>query len=176
MSNEGKALESLLNEAVHSVDRGDLSSAKAGSKDILKRVPNHSAALAYLGDIERRMGNLVTAETLIRKAVNAGSPHPIAFSALHAVLMDSGRMPEALAAINQAVEANPNEPILFFTRAQTLESMGHLSDARAAVKQCRVLQPEWPAATGLEASILRKMGYGEKSYRYPTRPTGHIIT
>ncbi len=98
----------LLAEARQHETAGDLNTAEATYRRVLKHSPRHIEALCGLGSVARRTGRLELAIRSFRRAVTADEGYPISRLHLADSLVDARRDEEALQEYRRALLLNPD--------------------------------------------------------------------
>ncbi|HEV1993493.1 MAG TPA: tetratricopeptide repeat protein, partial [Candidatus Acidoferrum sp.] len=113
--------------------------------------PDHAQALAYLGDIEMKSGNLEKAVLSLKKAVQLKADIHIAYADLGAIFMEQKHYPDALAALQRAVKLDPAQPDTHFRLGRLYQAMGNTPAANQEFAKVRELHQK------TSEDILEKM-------------------
>ena len=101
--------------------------------------PDHPQALAYLGDIEVKSGDLEKAVLLLKKAVRLNADIGIAHADLGAIYMEQKNYEDALAALQRAVKLDPALPDTHFRLGRLYQAMGKVPAANQEFAKVREL-------------------------------------
>jgi predicted O-linked N-acetylglucosamine transferase (SPINDLY family) len=145
----------------HALDchqRGLLTEAQKGYRQILKKHPNHFDALHLLGVSEQQLGNYEAAMRLITRALLVDQKSAAAHLNLGSLLMDLGRLEEAVASSSKAIELDPGFVNAYYNRGNALLALGHLTDAVASFGKVVAINPQHVGAHNNCGTALSKMG------------------
>ena len=113
--------------------------AKAAFECELAVDPDHAQALAYLGDIEMKKGDLEKAAILLKKAVQLKPDIRIAYADLGSIYIDQKQYHEALAALQRALQIDPNQSETHFRLGRLYRAMGDTAAANEEFAKVREL-------------------------------------
>ena len=120
---------------------GRLADAQHEYREILRRTPNHPQALHRLGVLAQQTGDLVAAETLLRRAL-AADDRPVAVHlSLARVLERAGKIEPARQIVNRVVTDHPDEYAGHYQLGSMHHRAGNLEQALAAYQRARELRP-----------------------------------
>jgi tetratricopeptide (TPR) repeat protein len=120
---------------------GDLERASGYFKKILATDPNHYESLAYSGITASETGDVPTAESLLKRAVERKPETFLPHFALGALYANASRWEEAERALMRAVEIAP-VPSAFLLLGTVLREKGEVGRAIAVLEEGRRQQPD----------------------------------
>jgi predicted O-linked N-acetylglucosamine transferase (SPINDLY family) len=138
--------------------RGLLTEAQTGYRQILKKHPNHFDALHLLGVSEQQLGNHEAAMRLIKRALLVDAKSAAAHLNLGSLLMDMGRPEEAIVSSDKAIELDPGFVNAHYNRGNALLALGHLTDAVASFGNALAINPRYVEAHNNCGNALSRMG------------------
>lgn len=127
--------------AVQHHQAGELAEARAGYERCLALSPNHCHALANLGSICRRLGQLDAALIHLRRAVTLLPNDASAHYNLANALRDAGDLEAAEVSYRQAASLNPQDAGIPYNLGILRTQMGREEAARAAYRQAITANP-----------------------------------
>lgn len=155
---DAKTLGERFKRAVGCHQRGDLTSAARGYREILAQAPRHFDTLLYLGLIEAQHGNAVEGVNLMRRAVEVNPNAEAAHLNLGNVLLELGRAEESLQCFNRAVGINRRSPMALNSQGLALLEMQRNPEALAAFDRALLLQPDYVEALSNRGNALLQLG------------------
>ena len=120
---------------------GDLERASGYFKKILAADPNHYESLAYSGITASETGDVPTAESLLKRAVERKPETFLPHFALGALYANASRWEEAERSLMRAVEIAP-VPSAFLLLGTVLREKGEVGRAIAVLEEGRRQQPD----------------------------------
>jgi arylsulfatase A-like enzyme/Flp pilus assembly protein TadD len=134
-------LDTRLQEVFALYTSGDLASALARCRELVRLRPGMSVSLLALAHLERERGNLDAAVEALRKAVALDPDDTVAAALLGATLTQAGRAPEAAALLEPyAGRGDPDVDVLV-ARALALAKLGRTSEALATLARAGEVEP-----------------------------------
>ena len=125
------------------ISLADQENAERHAKDVLRRNRNAPLANYVMGSIAFGRGNLVDAETFLRKAADAAQPVALALNDLAEILRRTKRLPEAEAYARKAVAVAPGLYVAWETLGSVLmDQNAGLSEAEACIRKACELSKE----------------------------------
>lgn len=165
LSNE--RLAALLSGALEAQRRGELPTAEALYRDILKDIQDQPDALHYLGCIHLQNNEVVEAESLIRRAIGI-HPLGVMFQNLAACLDLQGRCDEAIKALRSAYALAEDDLELGWRLAVRYLERKEWEAGRVLLESLLARHPQWPEALinlGNCYKELEMPGRAEQTYR-----------
>ena len=153
-----KTLGERFKRAVGCHQRGDLTGAARGYREILAQAPRHFDTLLYLGLIEAQHGNAVEGVNLMRRAVEVNPNAEAAHLNLGNVLLELGRAEESLQCFNRAVGINRRSPMALNSQGLALLEVQRNPEALAAFDRALLLQPDYVEALSNRGNALLQLG------------------
>ncbi len=154
--------QALLSRAVQAHERGDLVTAQAGYREVLRQIPEQADALHLLGVIADQQGRHDEAVALIGRALAAVPGAAVFHGNLGTALLALGREGEAEAAYREALRLEPgyldgrlNLANLLLRQARAEEASGHYAAVVTA------LPNQLDARLGLATALLQSSRPGE---------------
>ncbi|HKQ77175.1 MAG TPA: tetratricopeptide repeat protein [Blastocatellia bacterium] len=141
-----------IEEAVASFERGDLDRARQLFKEALSAAPKNTTALAFLGLIADRSGNLAEAEAYFGQVVKLDPDQASARNNYGAILLKLGRRREATEQFEASLRLDNRQLNALANLAQLRAASGVKEDLRAALELL-----ERAAAISSDAEITRAM-------------------
>jgi arylsulfatase A-like enzyme/Flp pilus assembly protein TadD len=141
-SSQGKA---ALAEAMLASGRYD--EARAELEEALKLDPENTRALALLGPVYGRAGELALAAKTLEKAIALGETSPEIRRNLALVYIQEGKLQRALAELQRASQDAPSDASIWFTLGNTYLQGKNGGRAAEAFEKALTLRPGWPEAT-----------------------------
>jgi predicted O-linked N-acetylglucosamine transferase (SPINDLY family) len=108
---------------------GDLAQAQAGYIEVLKRQPGHFDALHMLGVSEHQLGNLQSAERLVRHSLLVDPQSAASRYALGVILSALRRNDEALVCFDDLINVTPDFVDAHIKRGLLLSGLGRFAEA-----------------------------------------------
>ena len=153
-----KTLGERFKRAVGCHQRGDLTGAARGYREILAQAPRHFDTLLYLGLIEAQHGNAVEGVNLMRRAVEVNPNAEAAHLNLGNVLLELGRAEESLQCFNRAGGINRRSPMALNSQGLALLEVQRNPEALAAFDRALLLQPDYVEALSNRGNALLQLG------------------
>jgi tetratricopeptide (TPR) repeat protein len=147
-----------LLDAVAAHRRGDLDSAEAAYRAILRRQQKHYDATQLLGALLHQRGRNKEAETVLRRAIVLNPKISIAHNNLGNAVRALGRSEEALGHFGRAIVLDPGYADAFNNRGNALNDLGYSADALADYDCALLKNPEHANALQKSARILAELG------------------
>lgn len=147
---------------------GDLDRAEAGYRRVLKREPEHPAALHLLGLVATSRGQWADAERLLNRALKAMPTLATAYMDLGTILGRLGRPADAEASYRQAIARDPQLAPAHVNLAMLLQERGAHAEAVALCREAVRLSNGLMEAHLVLAGALRALGdfaAAEPAYR-----------
>lgn len=123
-----------LQDALGSIQRGDLARAHTLLIVVLDAAPEQPDALQLLAGLARRRGDDATAEDLWRRSLAAQPAQPHVLNNLANLLGRQGRAAEALDMLQHALSMNPRYADAHYNRARLLQALGRRAEAAEALQ------------------------------------------
>lgn len=140
--------------------QGQFALAESAYRAILAKHPQQPDALHYLGVLAQQKGDSVTAERLIRQAIEI-SPLPVMWSNLASVLSSLGQGGEAIECRLKAWRQEPENLDFGFNLATDYLLRKQWSKAKDVLDQLIEKKREWPAALLNLANCEKNLGNSE---------------
>jgi choline-sulfatase len=134
-----------LAEAFLASDRYE--EARALLEEAVRIDPDNTRALALLGPIYGRAGELPLAAKTLERAVALGETSAEIRRNLALVYMQEGRIPRAVAELQKASEDSPSDAAVWFTLGNAYLRSRNGDRAAQAFESALALRPDWPEAT-----------------------------
>jgi predicted O-linked N-acetylglucosamine transferase (SPINDLY family) len=147
--------------ALHRI--GQLDDALAGYKQVLKKRPNHFAALHLLGLCEHQGGDSEAAVRLLRRALLLDPQSAAIHSDLGTVLVALHRLEEALDHCDQAIALKPDFADAYYNRGNVLSGLGRFADAVASFDRAIAINPQHANALNNKGNALHELGRFEEA-------------
>ena len=146
----------LLNDAVFSLQEGDVEAAEKKYIAAIRIAPKEKDAYLGLGDVYRKQGQIEEAKETYRFVIQLDPSGDQAHVRLAELAEEIGNTEEAVQEYEQAVLLNDNISSRFSKLAELLASLGQYDTAREAILQAVELEPENPKYLDMatEISIL----------------------
>jgi len=142
---------------------GNPVNAEAYARQVVRRMPEHAAALTLLAKIikyrlrvdqaEYRQG-LAEAENLLTQAIGLQPEYPNAWLQLGEAQRATGRLSEASASFRRAVELDPSLSGAYVGMGMMLFRQGHVQQAKAWLARAVELSPDDLSTTAKYAELL----------------------
>jgi len=177
MSNEDfSELQSIWDDARHSIEQGDYDKAIEIYRYILIRYSDYPVAIehanAYLGDIFLTLRQLNAAEEHIKKAIHLESEKPGYYYILGFIYSIERRWNEAIPEFEKAIEKEPNNGEYLRGLAWAIYSSGDVATGLASLEKASCLAPtnvniltDLAAAYLLSININKAKEYAERAVR-----------
>jgi len=160
-------LDTQLNRATASFDRGELAQAEHACRSVLAAHPNNAAALHLLGLVRARGGDRREGEQLLRRSVELDPTDTRLRLNLATFLRRAGRLEEAERVYRRVLQLAPGERGARHGLVLTLDSLGRGRDAEI---QCRTLvdsdrnSPDGWAALGFVLANQNRLLEAREAY------------
>lgn len=164
----GLDIRSVLTEAVHLHQAGQLERAATLYRKILTADPKCADALHLSGMVALQQGQAKTAAELIRRAIALNDREAAYHFHLALALQTLEDMEGAVAGYRRALTLKPNDPDVHNNMGNALAAQGKLEDAVAALRRALALQPGNAVAHNNLGNVQRSMGLldaAEDSFR-----------
>lgn len=146
-----------LLDAVAAHRRGDLDTAEAGYRAILRAQPNHFDATHLLGAVLAARGRNKEAETILRRAIALNPKVAAAHNNLGNAVKAQGRVEESLGLYDKAIALDPNYTDAFNNRGNVHLKLGYSEQALSDYDRALTLNPNYINALQNSAKILAEM-------------------
>ena len=113
-------LLSLLNKAKNEYNQNKLEDCEKTCREILKSVPENSAALRGLGCVMQSKGNIKKALEYYNKALNFSKNKEIEYTLIGTIYYNEENLEEAIKYYNLAIEVNDNYDLAYEGRNQSM--------------------------------------------------------
>lgn len=137
---------------------GKLGQAEQLCQIILKKQPNDSEVLYFLGLIYAEQKNLDLAIQYIKRSLQFNSVNADAYFALGIAMQQKGLTEEAMSHFQKAINLNPNNSEAYNCMANSLEEKGQLDEAIANYQKALQLDPTNTNAYYRLGNTLKKYG------------------
>jgi len=114
--------------------------AEEAFRSELANNPEHSLALAYLGDTEIRLNHSEEAVPYLERAVRLQPSIAIAHVDLAAIYEGKGRKDDAVRELKTAEELSPDDPSIHWRLGRFYQSIGRTAEAKAEFDKTRSMQ------------------------------------
>lgn len=170
MADPGKrvTVQEALDRALRLQKAGKLAEAAALCQQVLKALPEHPAALHFLGILNRRMGRIDAAIALLRRAIAADPDNAHYVSNLGTALEAAGKHDLALGAYRRAAAMKPDFAEAHHKQGTLLNALGRRQEAAAALERAVALKPgdaNWRLAFGVTLGALKRHAEAEAEFR-----------
>lgn len=152
-----KANHRLL-EAVAAHRRGQLDTAEAAYREILRAEPRHFDATHLLGAILCARGKNKEAEAMLRRAVTLNPKVAAAQNNLGNAVKAQGRSEESLAYYDRAIALDGRYADAFNNRGNVYHDLGRPEEALSDYDRALSVNPNYPNALQKSAKILADLG------------------
>ncbi len=163
----------LLGEAGSASMKAALAEAHLGSgrydearvllEEALKLEPENARALALLGPVYGRAGELPMAAKTLEKAIALGETSPEIRRNLALVYMQQGKLQRGVAELQKASAAAPSDASIWFTLGNAYLRSKNGGRAAEAFERALELRPDWPEATFNLALAYQSGGQPKKA-------------
>ncbi len=136
------ALDAILQEVVSLYRAGDLESALARCRDLVRLRPDSPLSLLHLAHIERESGDLPAAVETLRKAFVLNSEDATTVSLLGTYLTQAGRAREAVDLLEPYSRRETPDVEVLIARSLALAKLGRTKDALAMLERAREVDPK----------------------------------
>jgi tetratricopeptide (TPR) repeat protein/SAM-dependent methyltransferase len=153
----GLDIRSVLTEAVHLHQAGQLEQAAALYRKVLTADPNSADALHLLGMVALQQGQAKTAAELIRKAIALNDREAAYHFHLALALQTQNDMQGAVTNYRRALALKPNDPDVYNNMGNALAALDKPEDAVAAFRSALALQPGNAVAHNNLGNVQRSM-------------------
>jgi tetratricopeptide (TPR) repeat protein len=137
---------------------GHFAEAEVGYRKILKKRPHHFDALHALGICAHQMGDSLTAERLLKRALLLDAQAALTHYALGVVLAVLQRKDEALACFDKLIAIKADFVEAHFQRGNVLLELGRFPEAIASFDNAIALDPHHVNALTYKGHALHKLG------------------
>lgn len=131
----------------------------------LELIPDRVSTLNNLATVKIRLNKLAEAEELARRAVEASSNSPEAWTNLGIALGTRGLWEEALQACDRALEYNPGSTETWLTKATNLRELGRFAEALLACDQGLKFEPAKYELLHARSLILNDLGRQDEAQK-----------
>ena len=153
--------KAALAEAYLAVERYD--EARALLEEALRLEPENTRALALLGPVYGRAGELELAAKTLEKAVALGETSPEIRKNLALVYVQQGKLPRAMAELQKASEDAPSDASIWFALGNAYLRGRNGGRAAQAFERALTLRVDWPEATFNLALAYQSSGQPKKA-------------
>lgn len=147
-----------LQEAINAHRAGDIATAGALYRSILKAQPRHAEALNLLATLYQQQGKFQEAIPLSTRATLLQPSRPDYHSNLGAALRSTGNLTKAAASFRKALALNPNHLESQFNLAMTLRESGDIAGATQGFRTILLTKPSFIPALEMLAQTLIGQG------------------
>jgi len=145
----------ILEKAIQLHCKDDLPQAKQLYEQILYKEPENAMALHLLGAIALSVGNMVVAETLIKKSLKVDPTIVDAYNNLGTLYEIAGKLEESIEHYLKALKINPELADIHFNLANVLRSLGKSNDSYDHFKKATTLKQNFAAAYRQMTSVKK---------------------
>jgi arylsulfatase A-like enzyme/tetratricopeptide (TPR) repeat protein len=142
---------------------GRYDEARALLEEALKLEPENTRALALLGPVYGRAGDLPLAAKTLERAVALGETSPEIRRNLALVYMQQGKLQRAVAELQKASEDAPSDASIWFSLGNAYLRGKNGARAAEALERALALRPDWPEATFNLALAYQSGGQPQKA-------------
>jgi arylsulfatase A-like enzyme/Flp pilus assembly protein TadD len=135
------ALDAMLQEVVSDYSAGDLQSALARCRELVRRRPRMAISLLYLAHLEREAGHLPAAIEALQKAAALSPSDPTTVALLGTYLVEAGRAGEAVDVLSPAARSQEPDVEVLIARGLALAKAGRIPEALASLDRAREVDP-----------------------------------
>jgi tetratricopeptide (TPR) repeat protein len=135
------ALDTAMERVVGSYLAGDLPTALAQARELVRRRPGMRLALLQLAHLERESGDMEAAIEALKRALALDRGDDLAASLLGSYLVQAGRPAEALGALAPLAAKTPPDVEVLTVKALALARLGRTPEALATLEQAAKLDP-----------------------------------
>jgi tetratricopeptide (TPR) repeat protein len=153
--------KAALAEAYLAEERYD--EARALLEEALRREPENTRALALLGPVYGRAGELPMAAKSLEQAIALGETSPEIRRNLALVYMQQGKLQRAIAELEKAREDAPSDPAIWFALGNAYLRGRNGGRAAEAFEKALTLRAGWPEATFNLALAYQSTGQSKKA-------------
>jgi len=150
-----------LAEALLASQRFD--EARALLEEAVRLEPDNTRALALLGPVYGRAGDLPMAAKTLERAVALGETSPEIRRNLALVYMQQGKLQKGVSELQKASEDSPSDAATWFTLGNAYLRSGKEDRAAKAFESALALRPDWPEATFNLALAYQNGGQPKKA-------------
>jgi tetratricopeptide (TPR) repeat protein len=158
------ALDAMLQEVVGLYSAGDLRSALARCRELVRLRPTMAVSLLHLAHLEREGGDLPAAIAALRQAVALQPDDMVTLSLLGAYLTQAGQAREAAALLEAPARGATPDVDLVIARSLALARIGRAQEALAALAKAREVDSTNPMVL-VTAGTVHLMAGDPKSAR-----------
>jgi arylsulfatase A-like enzyme/Flp pilus assembly protein TadD len=141
---ESASTKAALAEAFLASSRFD--EARALLEEALALEPENTRALALLGPVYGRAGELPRAARTLEKAIALGETSPDIRRNLALVYLQQGKLPQAVAELQKASQDAPSDASIWFSLGNAFLRGRNGGRAAEAFERALALRPDWPEA------------------------------
>ncbi len=142
--------------AVH--QQGRLAEAEQLYRDLLRRAPEQSDALHFLGVIETQRGHNDAGLALMDRAIAANPRNVAALYNRANLLRDLGRHKDAVAGYDAALAIRPGNAPALNNRGTALQMLGRYEDAASSYERALAVNPNYADAHSNRGNVLALLG------------------
>lgn len=147
-----------IREALRLHRAGTLEAAAVIYQRVLGEVPDHAAALGYLGLLRFQQGQLDEAERLLQRSLTLEPANPNAWSNLGMVKMRGEALEPAVDCFSRALALAPEHPDALNNLAQAQRRLGRLEQARQTLERLLALRPDTASVRYALGDVRQKLG------------------
>ena len=153
--------EVRLQRAQEAFDNGEYRAAIIDSKNVLLDEPENIAARLLLGRASLEVGDGVSAEKELRRAVDLGADYGVVVADLSRALLAQGKFEEVIAEIDPELSATPAGRLsVMQSRGEALVALGKPEAAREVFTEILAVDPsDIPAQLGIVQSYVAERNY-----------------
>jgi len=155
------SMKAAVAEALLASDRYD--EARALLEEALRLEPENTRAMALLGPVYGRAGELPLAAKTLEKAVALGETSPEIRRNLALVYIQQGKPQRAVAELQKASEDAPSDASIWFSLGNAYLRGKNGGRAAEALERALALRPDWPEATFNLALAYQSGGQPKKA-------------
>lgn len=137
--------EKLLQDAHKYHDAGDSRSAIIQLKNVLQKNPDSKEARTLLGNIYNEIGDPLSAEKELRKAIELGVSKPTVLKALATSLLAQNQFQKVLDEMSGDTRITSDADFVCLQGA-AFSGLGKMSEAKQAYQQALQIKPDFPKA------------------------------
>ena len=158
------ALDAMLQEVVGLYTAGDLRSALARCRELVRLRPTMAVSLLYLAHLEREGGDLPAGIAALRAALALHPKDTVTLALLGAYLTQAGKAREAALLLEPAARTETPDVDLLIARSLALARLGRPQEALATLAKAREVDPTNPMVL-VNAGTVHLMAGDAKSAR-----------
>jgi arylsulfatase A-like enzyme/predicted negative regulator of RcsB-dependent stress response len=138
------ALDEALRDVAALYDQGDLTTASARSRELVRRRPGMRIAIMQWAQIEHDLGNLDVAIDAMRRAFDLQPADTVALAALASYLIQAGRAAEAVELTEAFTVSAAPEVDLLLTHSLGLARLERVEDGLKTLARAAEIEPGNP--------------------------------